>query len=111
MHRNYLPLRKWFWAIYLCATDKRGHSATALTGELEISYHTTWHMLHKLRNAMAERELRYILSGVVEVDDAYFGGKQDKNTETVRHSGRGTTKTKVAIGLATANDKPIHVKM
>lgn len=111
MHRSHLPLRKWFWAIYLCATDKRGHSATALTGELEISYHTAWHVLHKLRNAMAERELRYILSGVVEVDDAYFGGEQDKDTENVRHSGRGTTKTKVAIGLATANDKPLYVKM
>ena len=38
MHRTHLPLTVWFWAIYLCATDKRGISAVALSGQLCISY-------------------------------------------------------------------------
>lgn len=112
IHRSHLPLRNWFWAIFLCATDKRGHSATLLAEELGLSYQTAWHVLHKLRSAMAERDFRYVLAGVVELDDAYFGGGSDEGTEPLRrHSGRGTTKTKVAIGLATTDEKPLYVKM
>lgn len=36
MHRTHLPLTKWFWAIYLVACDKRGISALALFGKIEV---------------------------------------------------------------------------
>ena len=36
MHRSHLPLTKWFWAIYLVACDKRGISALALAGKIEV---------------------------------------------------------------------------
>ena len=38
MHRTHLPLTAWFWAIYLCATDKRGISAVQLSRTLGICY-------------------------------------------------------------------------
>ena len=38
MHRTHLPLTLWFWAIYLCATDKRGISAVQLSRTLGICY-------------------------------------------------------------------------
>ena len=38
MHRTHLPLTVWFWAIYLCATDKRGISAVQLSRTLDICY-------------------------------------------------------------------------
>ena len=38
MHRTHLPLTVWFWAIYLCATDKRGISAVQLSRTLGICY-------------------------------------------------------------------------
>ena len=38
MHRTHLPLTKWFWAIYLVACDKRGISALALSGKIEVCY-------------------------------------------------------------------------
>lgn len=38
----HLPLHKWFLAIYLFATDKRGCSALSLAQELEIRYHAAW---------------------------------------------------------------------
>ena len=40
MHRSHLPLTKWFWAIYLVACDKRGISALALAGKIEVCYET-----------------------------------------------------------------------
>ena len=42
MHRTHLPLTVWFWAIYLCATDKRGISAVQLSRTLGICYESAW---------------------------------------------------------------------
>jgi hypothetical protein len=63
MHRTHLPLTVWFWAIYLCATDKRGISAKALTRQLGLSYESAWYLLTRIRSAMRERDQRYLLEG------------------------------------------------
>ena len=52
MDNTRVPLEKWFWAIYLVSTDKRGHSALQLQKEIKVSYKTAWFMLHRLRKAM-----------------------------------------------------------
>jgi len=75
MHRSHMPLTKWFWAIYLVACDKRGISALALAGKIEVSYKTAWYLLRRIRGAMQMRDDRYVLGGIVEFDDSYFGGK------------------------------------
>ena len=46
MHCTHLPLTAWFWAIYLCATDKRGISAVQLSRTLNICYESAWYLLH-----------------------------------------------------------------
>lgn len=56
MHRTRLPLTVWFWAIYLCATDKRGVSAVQLSRTLGICYDSAWHLLDKIRTAMGQRD-------------------------------------------------------
>ena len=71
MHRTHLPLTAWFWAIYLCATDKRGISAVQLSRTLNICYESGWYLLHRIRRAMAQRDENYALSGIVEMDDGY----------------------------------------
>ena len=68
MHGSHTPLSKWFWAIYLAAHDKRGVSALRLKKELRVAYQTAWSMLHKIRRAMAGRDSRYLLAGIVETD-------------------------------------------
>ena len=75
MHRTHLPLTKWFWAIYLVACDKRGISALALSGKIEVCYETAWYMLRRIRGAMEMRDQQYYLEGIVEFDDSYFGAK------------------------------------
>ena len=54
MHRTHLPLTVWFWAIYLCATDKRGISAVQLSRTLNICYESAWYLLHRIRRSMAQ---------------------------------------------------------
>jgi len=107
MHRTHLPLTIWFWAIYLTARDKRGISATLLAAELELSYETAWYLLHRIRKAMSQRDRDYLLSGIVELDDTYFGA-----TEQGGKRGRGTSKTSIMVAIS-KNDKgrPQYLKM
>ena len=71
-----LPLTTWFLAIYLISQVKTGLSALALKRQLGVSYPTAWLVHHKLMQAMADRERRYLLVGNVQVDDAYLGGER-----------------------------------
>jgi transposase-like protein len=106
MHKSKLSLRTWFWAIYLTMHDKRGRSALALAGLLQLNYRTAWRLLHKIRYAMKERDSRYKLSGLIEMDEAYFGAPKPGT------DGRGTKKTKVAVALQT-NDlgHPLYLRL
>lgn len=79
MERSKLPLSKWLMAIYLLSASKKGMSAHQLSRMLDISYKSTWFMMHRIREAMREPSF---LSGplggenkVVEVDETYVGGK------------------------------------
>lgn len=107
MHRSKLSLQAWFWAIYLVSRDKRGYSAAQLAEELDIAYSSAWYLLHRIRSAMAERDSEYILSGIVELDDTYFGAPTEGGKR-----GRGTEKTIVMVALSKTNTgKPDYLKM
>lgn len=70
------PLRLWFHAIWHVVSQKSGVSALGLQRGLGFRrYETMWIWLHKLRTAMV-RPGRDRLSGIVEVDEAYIGGKR-----------------------------------
>ena len=74
MHGTNLPLMIWFWAAYLLIQDKRGVSAMHIKRELDLHYDTAWTLLHKLRRALTDDD-GSVLTGVVEVDETYYGGK------------------------------------
>ena len=100
-------LRKWFWAIFLVAQDKRGVSARLIADQLGVCYPTAWAMLHKIRRAMASRDANYQLGGMVELDDCFFGAPAAGSKR-----GRGTDKTQVLVGLSlTPNGRPAFLKM
>lgn len=107
MHRSHLPLMTWFWAIFLISRDKRGYSAAMLSRELDLPYNTAWFLLHRIREAMSRRDSKYQLSGIVELDDTYFG-KPSKGSKR----GRGTSKIKVIVAVSkTPGGKPLFMKM
>ncbi|MGB7987101.1 MAG: IS1595 family transposase [Terracidiphilus sp.] len=73
---THLPLTLWFRAMWQITSQKNGISALGLQRVLGLgSYKTAWAMLHKLRRAMV-RPGRDPLTGVVEVDEAYWGGEE-----------------------------------
>lgn len=75
-----LPLMIWFLAMYLLTQNKTGISALNLHRQLGISYNAAWRMKQKLMQVMLERDRSFVLSGRIEIDDAYWGGE--------RHGGR-----------------------
>lgn len=107
MHRTHLPLTIWFWAIYLCVTDKRGISAVQLSRTLGISYDTTWHLLDRIRKAMGQRDEHYKLSGSIEMDDYFVGGPSHNGKR-----GRGTDKVKAVAAISkTEAGIPLFIRM
>jgi predicted RNA-binding Zn-ribbon protein involved in translation (DUF1610 family)/transposase-like protein len=107
MHRTRTSLRIWFWMIYLLGQDKRGKSSLSLSKELGIHYSKAWAMAHKIRTAMSERDAAYKLAGLVEVDEAYFGGPKHGGKK-----GRGTGKAKALIEVSlTRTGKPKYAKI
>lgn len=75
-HHTHVPLPKWFAAIYLMAADKGGISALRLSKMIGVSWPTAHRILRLLRRAMHDRDRSYWLSGLVEVDDAWVGGRR-----------------------------------
>lgn len=95
------PLRLWFRAIWYIVGQKTGVSAVGLQNILGFSrYETTWLWLHKLRAAMV-RPGRDRLSGVVEADETFIGGK---------HPGkRGRGSAGKVLVLIAVEDKGEHL--
>ena len=75
-HSTNLPLVKWFWAIYLMASDKGGISALRLSKHIGVSWPTARNMLKKIRTAMVHRDSIYrLFDELIELDDTYVGAK------------------------------------
>ena len=103
-----LPLTTWFLGMYFMTQDKKGVSAMELHRLLGISYNAAWRMKQKLMQVMLEREESRVLSGWVEVDDAYLGGQ--------RHGGkvgRGSENKTPFIAAVSTTEKghPIYSVM
>lgn len=72
-HDTHLPLWKWFAAVYLITESKKGMSANQLKRSIDESYKTAWYLAHRIREAL--RTEGALLSGVIEVDETWIGGK------------------------------------
>ena len=105
-HKTRTPLKKWFWAIYLVGSDKRGCSAKRLQKMIDVSYATAWLIIHKIRHAMKERDSLYKLNNFIEMDDAYFGGSAPGKR------GRGAAnKSKVVVAVENRGTAPGYAAM
>ncbi len=117
-HRTRVPLKKWFWAIFMVGHDKRGCSAKRLEKLIGVHYATAWLMIHKIRSAMKNRDSLYKLSKFIEMDDSYFGGSaagkrgrgaHNKSTVLVAVENRGT-KAGVAAMVVVESMHSKHLK-
>jgi hypothetical protein len=94
--------------IFFIAHDKIGHSALDLTRKLDIGYRAAWTLSHKIRTAMAARDANYKLSGLIELDDAYFG---PKNAPGKRGRGADKKATVIVSAQVTSDNNPRYASM
>jgi transposase-like protein len=73
-HKSSTPLTLWFHAIFLFASSRNGVSAKELERQLGVTYKTAWRLAKQIRILFAQANNP--LSGVVEADETYMGGKR-----------------------------------
>jgi transposase-like protein len=76
--RSKVPLSKWWFAIHLLASSKKGMSAHQLHRMIGVTYQTAWFMEHRIREAMRDGALAPMggNGSVGEVDETYIGRKE-----------------------------------
>lgn len=86
------PLKLWFHAIYLMSSTRCGISAKQIERETGVTYKTAWRMFHQIRSLLQEDIP--ILTGEVEVDETYIGGRKHGKR------GRGAEGKSTVFGMA-----------
>lgn len=94
-HKSSTPLRQWFLAIYIMASTRCGISAKQLERELGVTYKTAWRMFKQIRSMLQEGTGGATLSGRVEMDETYVGGRRRKVDKS---KGRGGVDKAVVAG-------------
>lgn len=99
MQASKLTVRKWYLAMAFMSATKKGISACELQRQLgHKRYDTIWSLMHRIRNAMGNRDNQYTLEGMIEFDEAYFEKASPDGIKLKR--GKGSQKQQNVAVLA-----------
>jgi len=106
---SHVPISKWLMAWFLICSSKKGMSAHQVHRMLKVTYKTAWFMCHRLRFAMGD-DGKGKLTGTVEIDETFVGGKGELKTKFARHvpvvaliERGGRVKTRVVSNVSQMN--------
>jgi hypothetical protein len=99
MQSSNLSFLIWYKTMFLLTATKKGFSSKEIQRQLGLKrYEPVWAMVHKLRKAMGNRDDRYTLEGMIEMDEGYFTIEASENEHKTQKSGRGSkTKSNVMV--------------
>ena len=108
-----ISLRKWFMAMYLISSHKKGVSSCLLARDIKVTQKTAWFILHKVRGLYGQSDAT-VLSKEVEMDEMYLGGRETNKHESKKVEGTQgrSTKTKTPIfGMIEREGKVVAMKV
>jgi transposase-like protein len=107
---SHIKLNKWLMAIHLLCSSKKGMSAHQLHRMLGVTYKSAWFMAHRIRYAMAQLNLP-MMSGTVEVDETYIGGKQHYGPQGEKRPGVNRKAPVVSLVERGGKVRSFHMEM
>lgn len=85
-----IPLQKWFLALYVFSSHKKGISSHQLAKDISVTQKSAWFLLHRLRYAFDHPNFKATLGNVVEIDETFIGGEaKNKHTSKKNKTGGG----------------------
>jgi len=99
MQSSNLSFLIWYKAMFLLTATKKGFSSKEIQRQLGLKrYEPVWAMVHKLRKAMGNRDDKYTLEGMIEMDEGYFTIEASEQEHATQKAGRGSkTKSNVMV--------------
>lgn len=108
-----IELQKWFMAIWLVTSHKKGISSHQLAKDIQVTQKTAWFMLQRIRNCF-DVENNHELDNKVEADETFIGGKNknrhaDKKVENSQ--GRSCKDKTPVFGMVERQGKLVAKKV
>lgn len=99
MQNSNLSFLIWYQTMFMMSATKKGFSSKEIQKQLGLKrYEPVWAMVNKLRKAMGNRDDRYTLEGMIEMDEGYFTVESSEVEQEKGIRGRGAVgKQNVAV--------------
>ena len=99
-----LPLQKWFLAIFIATSHKKGISSLQLGRDLDITQKSAWFMLQRIRNCFGI-ENNNQLGNEAEVDETFVGGKETNKHLNKQSENTGIGNKAIVLGMVERTGK------
>lgn len=106
-----IPLQKWFAAIYLITSHKKGISSLQLHRDLGVTQKTAWYMLHRVRHSLGLKSENK-LTGTIEADETFIGGLEANKhaSKRIKDTQGRSVKTKTPVAGIVERGGEVRVK-
>ena len=99
-----IPLTKWYLATYIITTHSKGISSLQLATMLDVTQKTAWFLNHRIREMLTDKAPD-LLTGTVEIDETYIGGKESNKHKHKRKAKGGTSGKTMVVGAVQRGGK------